>query len=202
MKICNFIDCTEFACGDIENEAYLAPFREIDPEAIKIVMISEAPPPEMKDYFYAPDNPSYLQTTLQAFNDAGIKVSSMQDILDLGVYITTAVKCGKRQYSISGNTIKECSDLLEQEIALFPNIKAFLLMGDVAIKAMNHIWKKQSGAIVIPKGPTYKIRKGKFFYGDKRVFPSYLQTGKNYLIEKSKRRMIAEDIKEAVGLIK
>jgi uracil-DNA glycosylase len=34
------------------------------------------------------------------------------------------------------------------------------------------------------------------------LFPSYLQTGKNYLIEKAKRKMIAEDIKEAMEIIK
>jgi len=33
-----------------------------------------------------------------------------------------------------------------------------------------------------------------------RVFPSYLQTGGNYLIEQSKRAMIAEDLREALGI--
>ena len=202
MKVCNYLDCSDFACSDVDREAYLAPYKEINPHAIKIMMISEVAPPESKDYFYAPDNPFYLKTTIQAFNDAGIKVATIQDILDLDVYITTAVKCGKTGYSISNDTIKKCSILLEQEIALFPNIEAFLLMGDVAIKAINHICKKQSGATVIPGGSTYKIRKEKFYYQGKRVFPSYLQTGKNYLIEKSKRSMIAEDIGEAMGLIK
>ncbi|MFC1845799.1 uracil-DNA glycosylase family protein [Chloroflexota bacterium] len=201
MKVCNYIDCSDFCCGDIDNEAYLAPYREINPNAIKIIMVSEAPPPDRNDYFYAPYNPFYLQTTVQAFNDAGINAAGMQDILGLGVYITTAVKCGKTGYSISTETINRCSELLEQEIALFPGIEVFMLMGDTAIKAMNHIWKKQSGAAVIPGGSTYKIRKEKFYYQGKRVFPSYLQTGKNYLIEKSKRRMIAEDIGEAVELI-
>jgi hypothetical protein len=37
---------------------------------------------------------------VQAFNDAGASVSSIQDILDLGVYLTTAVKCGKVGYGI------------------------------------------------------------------------------------------------------
>jgi uracil-DNA glycosylase len=62
----------------------------------------------------------------------------------------------------------------------------------------NYIWKRQTGRKIIPSGSTYKIRKGKFHFEEKRVFPSYTQTGKNYLIEKSKRRMIAEDIKEAI----
>ena len=202
MKVCNYIDCSDFNCGDMDTEAYLAPYREIDPESIRIMMISEAPPPDMKDYFYAQGNPFYLQTTLQAFNDAGIAVANMQDILNMGVYITTAVKCGKTQYAISVDTIRKCSELLEQEISLFPDIKVFLLMGDTAIKAMNHIWKRQSGTTVIPAGSTYKIRRQKFFHGDQRVFPSYLQTGRNYLIEKSKRRMIAEDIGEAVELVR
>jgi len=74
-------------------------------------------------------------------------------------------------------------------------------MGDVAIKAMNYIARRDIGKAVIPGGSTYKIRKNQFFYGATRVFPSYLQTGKNYLIEKSKRRMIAEDIKAAFELL-
>jgi hypothetical protein len=33
------------------------------------------------------------------------------------------------------------------------------------------------------------------------VFPSYLQAGKAFYIEKSKRRMIAEDIRAAMQLL-
>ena len=126
----------------------------------------------------------------------------MQDILDLGVYITTAIKCGKTQYAISPETMKNCSKLLEQEIALFPNVKVFMLMGDVAIKMMNDIWKKQTGKKVIPAGSTYKIRGQAYYFGDKRVFPSYTPAGKNFLIEKSKRRMVAEDIREAMKSVR
>jgi uracil-DNA glycosylase len=74
-------------------------------------------------------------------------------------------------------------------------------MGDVAIRSMNSIWKKQAGKSVLPPGSTYKLRKQLFYFEGKRIFPSYLQTGKNYLIEKSKRKMIAEDIKAALELI-
>jgi uracil-DNA glycosylase len=90
---------------------------------------------------------------------------------------------------------------LEKEINLFLNIKVFLLMGDVAIKSLNYIAKRQIGKKVIPTGSTYKIRHQEFNFKEKRVFPSYLQTGKNYLIEKSKRRMIAEDINRAIELM-
>ncbi len=198
MKIIEQIKCIGFPCTDIDKNGYVLPPVEIDAKNIRIMMITEAPPNDIADYFYAAGNPFYLQTTLQAFKDAGENVSSMQDILNLGVYITTAIKCGKTQYAVSPETMKNCSALLEQELALFPNIKVFMLMGDVAIKMMNDVWKKQSGKKVIPAGSTYKIRGQKYYFEDKRVFPSYTPAGKNFLIEKSKRRMVAEDIREAL----
>lgn len=173
----------------------------MDPAKIKIIMITEAPPNDLTDYFYADGNPFYLQTTLQAFRDAGADVQSMQDTLDMGVYITTAIKCGKTGYDVANDTMKNCSRLLESEIALFSNIKAFMLMGDVAIKMMNNIWKKRTGKSVIPAGSTYKIRDEAYYLGDIRVFPSYTPAGKSFLIEKSKRRMVSEDIREALKLI-
>lgn len=198
MKISDKIKCTNFPCQDIDKNSYVMPSREIDAEKIRVLMITEAPPNEKADYFYSAGNPFYLQTILQAFRDAGSDVSSMQDILDLGVYITTAIKCGKTQYAISSETMKNCSKLLEQELALFPAIKVFMLMGDVAIKIMNDIWKRQTGKKVIPAGSTYKIRGQAYYEGNRRVFPSYTPAGENFLIEKSKRRMVAEDIREAL----
>ena len=122
----------------------------------------------------------------------------MEDVLDLGVYITTAIKCGKTRYSISSKTIEICSSLLESEMDLLPRIEAILLMGDTAIKAMNYIAKRNTGKRIVPSGSTYKIRKKEYFSNEVRVFPTYLQTGKSYLIEKSKRKMIAEDINTAL----
>ena len=200
MKISDHIKCLDFSCTDTDNNSYILPDRDIKVENTRILMITEAPPNEKKDYFYADGNPFYLQTTTQAFRDAGADVVSMQDILNLGVYITTAIKCGKTRYAISNDTMKNCSSILEQELALFPNIKVFMLMGDVAIKMMNGIWKKETGKKVIPAGSTYKIRGQQFYFEDKRVFPSYTPAGKNFLIEKSKRRMVAEDIKEALNV--
>jgi uracil-DNA glycosylase len=201
MKINEKIRCDAFPCADVDNKSHIIPPLEIDPAKIKIIMITEAPPDDLTDYFYADGNPFYLQTTLQAIRDAGADVQSMQDILDMGVYITTAIKCGKTQYAISNDTMKNCSQLLEPEIALFSNVKAFMLMGDVAIKMMNNIWKKQTGKRIIPAGSTYKIRGEAYYLGDIRVFPSYTPAGKNFLIEKSKRRMIAEDIRDALKLV-
>jgi uracil-DNA glycosylase len=199
MRSIDFVKCEDFPCHDVVKKCYIVPNVEVDPSKIKTLMISEAPPEDLGDYFYALKNPFYLQTTVQAFNDADFKVASMKDVLNLGVYVTTAVKCGKTAYSISPKTIDNCSiRILENEISLFPKTKAILLMGDTAIKAMNYIAKRNIGKAIIPSGSTYKIGKGEYFYKQLRVFPSYLQTGKGYLIEKSKRKMIAEDIKAAL----
>lgn len=75
-----------------------------------------------------------------------------------------------------------------------------LLMGDTAIRVMNALSLRTTRKRVIPSGPTYKIRTGEFWYGSVRVLPSYLQTGKSYLIERSKRKMVSEDIANAINL--
>jgi len=175
---------------------------EVRPEKVSLILIAEAAPTNPEDYYYAGGDPLFQRTTVQAFNDAGAHVASVRDILNLGVYLTTAVKCGKTGYGIKATTIEECSLILEQELALFPNARVFMLMGDVAIKALNHIAKRAGEGRVIPAGSTYKIRNREYFFQGKRVFPSYLQAGPSFFIEKSKRRMIGEDIAAALTLIK
>ncbi len=201
MRPSDCVGCKAFPCADVNHLSYVIPGVEITPETVHIVLISEAAPANLVDYYYAQGAPLFEQTTVQAFRDAGAEVSSMQDILDLGVYLTTAVKCGKTGYGIETSTIKECSHILEQELALFPNATVWLLMGDVAIKAVNEIARRTGEKRVIPAAPTYKIRGGEFSFQGKRVLPSYLQAGPSFFIEKSKRKMIAEDIAEALRLI-
>jgi len=199
MRPSKCLKCSDFPCSDVNKEAYTIPDVDMDPEKIRAIMVSESPPEDAGDYFYASNNPSYMQTTVQAFNDAGAKVASMKDVLERGVYVTTAIKCAKTAYSIQPETTENCCfRILEKEIDLFPRIKTALLMGDTAIRAMNYIAKKNTGKRLVPNGSTYKIRKNKYYYKQFRVFLSYLQTGKSYLIEKSKRKMIAEDIKAAL----
>ena len=119
----------------------------------------------------------------------------------MGVYLTSAVKCGKTGYGIKAEAIKECSRILEKEIAQFLNIKVIMLMGDVAIKAINYIAKRAGEARVIPAGSTYKIRGQEYYFRGIRAFPSYLQAGPSFGIEKSKVRMIAEDIETALAIV-
>jgi uracil-DNA glycosylase len=198
----NSIRCERFPCADVRHECFVVPNIDLKPKDISMVMIAEAAPANPADYFYAKGEPLFAQTTLLAFSDAGANVQSMQDLLARGVYLTTAVKCGKTGYGIRAGTIEECSRLLEQELALFPNVKAFLLMGDVAIKAVNYIAKRAGEPRVIPAGSTYKIRGGKFAFRGARAFPSYLQAGPAFFVEKSKRKIIAQDIASALKLIK
>ncbi len=198
MNIKDCICCERFPCTDVRHDLYQLPDLEVDPENISIVLISEAAPTEPADGYYGGPEALFAQTTLQAFQEAFAPVESFQDILDLGVYLTTAVKCGKTGYGIATETVLECSQILEQELALFPNVQSYLLMGDVAIKSVNAIARRNGEGRAVPAGATYKIRGGEFTFRGKRVFPSYLQAGPSFFIEKSKRHMIAEDIANAL----
>lgn len=202
MRVSECVGCDAFPCADVKHECYLVPDIDLNPDDISIILISEAAPANPEDYYYAEEDPLFQQTTVHAFNDAGANVSSIHDLLEQGVYCTTAVKCGKTGYGIKASTIKECSLILERELALFPKVKVFMLMGDVAIKAINYIAKRTGEKRVIPAGSTYKIRGQEYFFRGRRAFPSYLQAGPSFFIEKSKRRMIAEDIAAALSIVK
>ena len=201
MKVAECIGCVSFPCKDINPSGYLLPEIDLDPEAVSLVLISEAAPQNPDDYYYALGQPSFQKNTLDAFRSAGLSVNSFSKLLEMGFYFTTAVKCAKTSYGVKAGTIKECSTILQEELALFPRVKVLLLMGDVAIKAINNIATRTQGKRAVPAGSTYKIRGGEFYFNDIRVFPSYLQVGPSYGIEKSKQRMIAEDIAEALSLI-
>ena len=198
MRVCDCVCCVDLPCKDVIHQAYRVRAIEVDPAQVRVVLISEASAPKAEDDYYAPRKGLYERTTVQAFREAGIMVGSLKDILDHGVYLTSAVKCAKTAYSIDLKTIDTCSFLLEKEIDLFPNVCAYLLMGDVAIRAVNTIAKRNGEKRVIPAGSTYKLRGGIYTFRGSRAFPSYLQAGPSFGIEKSKVRMIAEDISMAL----
>lgn len=198
MRIIDHIQCIDFPCEDARQESYYIPDVEVDSESIKLMLISETAATKLMDNYYFSCDALFARTTVQAFQEAGAKVTNIQDILRKGIYLTTAIKCGKNDYSVTTSMIGHCSSLLEREIALFPNVRAYLLMGDVAINGFNAIAKRHGEPRGVPAGSTYKIREGEFTFRGKRVFPSYLQAGPSYGIEKSKQRMIAEDIAKAM----
>lgn len=175
---------------------------EVIPESVKAILINEVVPADAKDDFYGNVDAAYLSTTIPLFKQAGMDVNSVNDILDIGIYITNAVKKPKNEYSIERGMIEESLPYLGKELSLFPNVKVLMLMGDVAKKAFNMITKKETKKLVIPAISTYKIRSQELYYKKLRVLPSYIMTGKNILIEKSKFNMASEDIACMYDIIK
>lgn len=185
----------------ITNGIYLNSI-EIDPLTIKAIMINEVVPSDPLQDFYGTPDADYLKTTIPLLQGAGAEVHSIQDILQMGIYITNAVKIPKTAYAIDKSSIENSLPYLEAELSLFPNIKVIMLMGDVAKKAFNMITKKSTKKNVIPSVSTYKLRNSEIYYEGIRVMPSYIMTGGNILIEKSKVTMATEDIVTMLEIIK
>ena len=185
----------------IANGIYLNDI-DIDPLTIKAIMINEVVPTDPLQDFYGTPDADYLKTTIPLLQGAGTAVTSIQDILQMGIYITNAVKTPKTEYSIDRSSIENSLPYLEAELSLFPNIKVIMLMGDVAKKAFNMITKKSTKKNAVPAVSTYKLRNSEIYYKGIRVMPSYIMTGGNILIEKSKVTMATEDIAAMLEIIK
>jgi uracil-DNA glycosylase len=175
---------------------------EVDAGTISILMVSEAAPAHVEDWYYAGPDALFAETTVEAFRDAGEDVSSVSEVLDLGVCLTTAGKCGRTGYGVATETVTTCSHLLEVELFQFPSARALMLMGDVAIKAVNAIARRSGEPRVVPAGATYRLRGGDYAFRGMKVFPSYVQAGPSFYIERRKREMIAEDIGAALAYVR
>jgi hypothetical protein len=176
------------------------PEAEIEVDKIKVIMINEVPPLNPNDYFYSKsENPNYMSTTIPLFQNAGVNVKNILDILELGIYLTTAVKVPKSEYTFSTDLIINHLPILNHEIDMFPDLRLIMLMGDVAKRSFNLIARMKHQKTLT--GSTYKIRQQEYYFNDKRVLPSYIMTGGNILIEKSKVRMISEDIIKMMEII-
>ena len=187
-------------CGDTQNLRLNDV--NIEPETIQTIMINEVVPSCPEEDFYGKPDSAYMSTTIPLFRKAGIEVNSIQDILDHGIYITNAVKTPKSEYAVSKESIEDSLPYLEKELALFPNVKVIMLMGDVAKKAFNMICKKATKKNAVPSISTYKLRNTEIFYNGIRIMSSYIMTGQNILIEKSKFEMASKDIETMYRLIR
>ena len=187
-------------CGDTQNLRLNDV--NIEPATIQAIMINEVVPSCPEDDFYGKPDSAYMSTTIPMFRKAGIEIGSVQDILNNGIYITNAVKTPKSEYAVSKESIEDSLPYLEKELALFPNAKVIMLMGDVAKKAFNMICKKATKKNAVPSISTYKLRNTEIFYNGIRIMPSYIMTGQNILIEKSKFEMASKDIETMYRLIK
>ncbi|MBO0452428.1 uracil-DNA glycosylase family protein [Candidatus Enterococcus murrayae] len=167
---------------------------EIDPATIKAIMINEVVPAYPGNDFYGPEDAAYMETTIPLFQKAGIEVTTIQDILSKGIYLTNAIKTPKTETTVANASIDRSLPYLEKELSLFPNVQVIMLMGDVAKKCFNKITKKATKKNAVPAISTYKLRNTAIYYQDIRIMPSYIMTGKNILIEKSKVQMACEDL--------
>jgi uracil-DNA glycosylase len=192
MDVGDYVACVSFTCADVDHDRYVVPGRLANPDTVTILMVSEAP-----------TEPGLAErTTLQAFRDAGEEVESMRDLRRLGVYLTTAVKCGKTGHAVSRQTIEDCSFLLEQELGLFPLARVLMLMGDTAIRAVNAIAKRNGEPRPVPAAATSRLHGGDYRFRGLKVFPSYVQAGPAFFVETRKRRLIAEDIAAALAYVR
>jgi uracil-DNA glycosylase len=173
----------------------------VDPAAIRMAAVCEALTESGDDFLSAPGDSMFVSNLVAAFQSGGAEIASVEELVQLGVYLTVAIKAPKVTAAISAAEIDEHARLLATELDALPRVRVVVLMGDVAIKAMNAVARQRRQARVIPPGSTYKLRRGDYRYGDVRVLPSYLPTGRSYLIERSKREMIAEDLRFALGLM-
>ena len=191
----------DFNCSDVIIKKYFQ--KKISKKnTIQLILVSEALPKNMEDYFDGKGEPAFIRNTNTIFNSLGFTFKTYKDYLDRGIYLTTAIKCVKKDYLVCAETIQNCSFSLEKELDEFPDKKVIMLMGDFAIKAINYIWKRKHGKRIIPPGSTYKLRKGIYESEGIRFFPSYTQTGDSFGLEKSKVEMILDDVRNAVKLIK
>lgn len=195
MLICN--SC----CSDVNPIKHFQNVK-VNAQNIHLIMISESVSQNIIDYFDGEGTPVFIKNTNTLFNEIGYNYKTYKDYLNNGIYLTTALKCVKKEYVVSAQTIEACSFILEKEIEPFINAKVILLMGDFAIKAINYICKRKYKQKVLPNGSTYKIRNDEYIYNGIRFMPSYTQTGDSFGIEKSKLRMMEEDIQRAMEILR
>ena len=191
----------EFNCSDVIITKYFQKtgFKK---DLIKMIMISEALPKNIEEYFDGKKEPSFIRNTNTIFNSLGYNFKKYKDYLDNGIYLTTALKCIKKDYLVCSDTLKNCSMNLEKELDLFPAKKIIMLMGDFAIKEMNYIWRRKYNERIIPAGATGRVRNQVHEANGIRFFPSYTQTGDSFGLEKSKVQMITEDVQKAMKILK
>ena len=192
----------DFNCADVIVTKYFQK-KNFKKDSIKLILVSEAlPKNNIEDYFDGKGDPSFIKNTNFVFNSLGYNYKTYKDYLNNGIYLTTAIKCVKKDYLVSSETLKNCSINLEKELDEFKNKRIVMLMGDFAIKAMNYIWKRKYNERIIPAGATGRVRRGVYESNGIRFFPSYTQTGDSFGLEKSKVKMITEDVGKALEILK
>ncbi len=79
----------------------------IDPHTIQAIMINEVVPSDPLQDFYGSPDADYLKTTIPLLQGAGTQVTSIQDVLQKGIYITNAVKTPKTGYAVDKSSLEK-----------------------------------------------------------------------------------------------
>lgn len=174
---------------------------DIDPMQIRVLMINEVVAEEPAQDFYGQEHSAYLTSVKMLFSKGGLEIANASELLAKGIYLTHAVKVPKKETTVSKEELAISLPYLEKELSLFPNLQVIMLMGDVAKKAFNQITRKHTKKNVVPAISTYKLRKSELYFEGIRIMPSYIMTGGNILIEKSKVTMIVDDIEKMRAII-
>lgn len=190
--------CIDFPCTDVRHVGTQRPDLPTRRDHIRVIMISAAPPIDPASDVAKFGEPFARAETVAAFRSAGFDVSTIEDIRNLGVYVTTAVKCPKVGFGLKQETVEQCSQFLEAELDMFPNVKSILLMGNTAIRAINAIAQRRFGAPAIPTGSAYKVKGHEYPFGDISLFPSYPASGRNLSVEGNRQDVVAVDIRNAI----
>jgi hypothetical protein len=179
MRTSELVRCERLACSDVDRESFAVPDAPLNPDTMTTLVVADAAPPD--------------PALVHAFRAAGEDVETLADLASLGVYVTTAIKCGRTRYAISVPTIRACARLLEVELGLFPLARSLLLLGDVAIRTLNAVARLNGEPRVVPAGATYRLRGGDYRFRGMRVFPSYLYAGTDT------RQMLVADVAAALA---
>ena len=138
------------------------PDYDIDTQKIKAVIIHEDPTNTDDDYF-----------TVPYFRKSGFEVNSIGDVIDSGVYMTSALKIEKVGKEAEPGVLSLYMPVLLHELLLFENLKVIILAGHTSIKAINYIAKWKTGKNLIPSATLSKIRQKDYQYNGIKVIPSY-----------------------------
>lgn len=102
---------------------------EVNPEIIRAIMINEVVPSCPEDDFYGKPDAAYMSTTIPLFRKAEIEVNSALDILNKGIYITSAVKMPKTEYTVSKESIEEKSALSGKRTCIVSQCQGYYAYG-------------------------------------------------------------------------
>jgi hypothetical protein len=68
----SLLTCDGMPCADVDHGSHVVPEIELDPGRIRILMVSEAAPAHVEDWFYSGPDALFAEVTVEAFCDNAI----------------------------------------------------------------------------------------------------------------------------------